>query len=471
MNAPVSHQYIYSRLSEANGFPYHFQHKTGCEGKVLNDSMKKLEKEVQTEASYVQLGTVMFSAIPSIIITLFMGGWSDKVGRRPSLILPTLGSALEAVVILFVMYFKLPIYCLFIGGFLHGICGYMTTIIVACMSYIADTTDKSKIALRLGIIELIVYLGGMVAQLTSGLYIEKLGFIAPYWIIFGCHVAAMLYAIFVVPESRTKPSETGRLFSLDNFKSSWKVYFKASGPRKRNLVILTISTGILSIAVLSINGVISLYTLHSPLCFSPEFVGYFLAFRQFMHGAGGVTAIKAFGMCLSDANVSRIAILSYIGFLVWLGFSKTLLMVFPPIIGIFGGAGATVFRAMMSKIVSADEQGSLFSAVMSVEMLCTFAGTALYNSLYPKSLKFDMPGFVFVLGAFLMLVPFFCTFCLKDQSMFKRKRKAVNSPSGYEKIPDNEEEQEDEQYQPDSPDLSEDSPIVPAGTEEVPKYV
>lgn len=55
--------------------------------------------------------------------------------------------------------------------------------------------------------------------------------------------------------------------------------------------------------------------------------------------------------------------------------------------------------------------------------------------------------------------------------MFKRKRKAVNSPSGYEKIPDTEEEQEDEQYEPDSPDLSQDSPIVPASTEEVPKYV
>ena len=180
-----------------------------------------------------------------------------------------------------------------------------------------------------GIIELIVYLGGMVAQITSGLYIEKLGFIAPYWIIFGCHVVAILYAIFFVPESRAKSSDqTGRLFSMENFKSSWKVYFKASGNSKRNLVILTFSIGILDIAVMSINGVANLFTLHSPLCFSPEDVGYFLAFRQFMHGAGGVTAIKVFGMCLSDANVSRIAMLSYIGFLVWLGFSTSLLMVF-----------------------------------------------------------------------------------------------------------------------------------------------
>ncbi|KAJ7383109.1 hypothetical protein OS493_030639 [Desmophyllum pertusum] len=476
MNVPVAQQFVYSRLSEAKGFPYHFQQKTGCEGKELNDSMKKLEKEVQTEASYVQLGIVMFSAIPSIIISLFMGGWSDKVGRRPALILPTLGSALEAVVVLFVMYFKLPIYCLFIGGFLHGICGYYTTIILACMSYVADTTEQSVIALRLGIIELIVFLGGMVAQLTSGLLIEKLGFIAPYWIIFGCHVAAMLYAIFFVPESRVKSStETGRLFSMENFKSPWRVYLKATGHIKRNLVVLTFCTGILSIAVLGINGVVNLFTLHSPLCFSPEYVGYFLAFRQFMHGVGGVTAIKVFGMCMSDANISRIALVSYIGFLVCLGFSTTLLMVFiSPIVGIFGGAGPPVLRAMMSKIVSADDQGSLFSAVSSIEVLCTFGGTALFNSLYPKSLKFDVPGFVFVLGAILMLLPLFCTFCLRDQSMFKRKRKIANSPGGYEKIGDGpEEEHDDERYADDSPDnVSVDSPIIPPSPEEVPaKYV
>lgn len=169
----------------------------------------------------------------------------------------------------------------------------------------------------------------MVAQLSSGLWIEKLGFIAPYWFIFSCHMVAVMYAIFFVPESRLKSSvNRGKLFSLDNFKASWRVYAKATGARRKNLIILTFCSGILSIAVMSTNSVVNLFTLHSPLCFSPEYVGYFSAFRQFMHGAGGVTAIKVFGMCLSDVNVARIAMLSYLGFLVLLGFSTTLLMVF-----------------------------------------------------------------------------------------------------------------------------------------------
>ena len=48
MSMPIAQQYVYKRLSEARGFPYHFQQDdgdTGC-GSKLNDTMKKLEKEV-----------------------------------------------------------------------------------------------------------------------------------------------------------------------------------------------------------------------------------------------------------------------------------------------------------------------------------------------------------------------------------------------------------------------------------------
>jgi len=475
ISVPVLQQYVYHRLSVAKGFPYDFQQENrGCGSQSLNKSMKKLEKEVQSYASYFQLGYVMFSALPSIVIALFMGGWTDKVGRRPALIVPVLGSALEAAVIIVVMYLKLPIYCLFIGSFLHGICGYYTTIILACMSYIADTTEQSLIALRLGIIELIVFLGGMVAQVSSGLWIEKLGFIAPFWFVFGCHVVALIYSIFFVPESRlNSTAERGRLFSMENFKSPWRVYSKASGSRKRNLILLTIGTGIVSVGVMSTTSVVNLFVLNSPLCFSPEKVGYFSAFRQSMQGVGGVLTIKVFGMCLADVNVTRIAVLSYAGFLVLLGFSTTLLMVFmSPLVGIFGGAGGPVLRAMMSKIVSADDQGSLFSATSSVEMLCTFGGTAMLTSLYPKSLKFNAPGFVFLLAAALMLLPFAFTFCLKDHSMFIKNRKLVNRASGYEEITDPEDEGGEEQYSPDSSsDLPEDSPVIPDSNKEGPKYV
>ena len=50
MNVPIYQQYVYYRLSEERGFPYSFQEqKSGCGSKTLNDSMEKLEKEVETK--------------------------------------------------------------------------------------------------------------------------------------------------------------------------------------------------------------------------------------------------------------------------------------------------------------------------------------------------------------------------------------------------------------------------------------
>ena len=39
-----------------------------------------------------------------------MGGWSDKVGRRPTLIVPVLGGVLDTAGVLIVMIFELPIF-------------------------------------------------------------------------------------------------------------------------------------------------------------------------------------------------------------------------------------------------------------------------------------------------------------------------------------------------------------------------
>ncbi|XP_068708806.1 proton-coupled folate transporter-like [Montipora foliosa] len=463
MTEPVYQQYVYYRLSEERGFPYHFQkQKSGCGSKPLNDSMQKLEKEVQSYASYVQLGTVMISTFPSIVITLLMGGWTDKVGRRPALILPVVGIALDAGVVLIVMYAKLPIYFLFVGALIHGLFGCYTTILFACMSYIVDTTEKGQIAFRLGILEFLVLLGGMAAQLSSGFWIENLGFFAPYWFILGCELFAVIYAVFFVPESRCRSNEeTGKLFSLDNFKSSWRVYAKAVGARKRNLILLTLCCGVVSLSVRGISGALSLFMLYSPLCFSPEYVGYLLAFWNSLQGVGGVVTIKAFGMCLSKVNIVRISFLSYLGFLVFFGFSTSLLMVFfSPLIGILGGAVSPVLRAMMSEIVSADDQGALFSATGSVETLFTYLGALILNSLYAKSLKFDEPGFVFFLAAALLLLPVALTFCLKDLSMFENKRKLRNQASGYESITDRTNETCDQNDSPNSLAKTPEDPLV-----------
>lgn len=113
--------------------------------------------QVQSLTSYIVLGVVMSASIPSIFVAVFMGSWTDQVGRKPALMAPIVGTLFESMIVLLIMYFKWPIYVLFIGSAVNGFCGFFTTIVLAVMSYIADTTDESERGLRLGIKISLIY--------------------------------------------------------------------------------------------------------------------------------------------------------------------------------------------------------------------------------------------------------------------------------------------------------------------------
>lgn len=176
-----------------------------------------------------------------------------------------------------------------------------------------------------------MFIGGMISQLTSGLWIEHLGFVAPYWFIFICLLASVVYIIFLVPESRASSSQHNiirKLFSLTSIKRVWHVYKNPRDGARRNLIIFTLSSGIIVLTTLGVGGVIVLFLLHSPLCFSPEKVGYFSAFRYFSQGLGAVLGIKLLGRCLNEVNIARVGILSLALSLIVFGFSKVEWLVF-----------------------------------------------------------------------------------------------------------------------------------------------
>ena len=47
INAPILNQFIYKRISDEKGFPYHYSgDKSGCGTEIQNETLKMLQKEV-----------------------------------------------------------------------------------------------------------------------------------------------------------------------------------------------------------------------------------------------------------------------------------------------------------------------------------------------------------------------------------------------------------------------------------------
>ena len=65
---------------------------------------------------------------------------------------------------------------------MNGLCGSYGSIIMAVLSYTADNTNKSNRALRIGIVESMIYLGAMVGFLISGVWKESSGGMYMYYV-------------------------------------------------------------------------------------------------------------------------------------------------------------------------------------------------------------------------------------------------------------------------------------------------
>jgi len=262
---------------------------------------------------------------------------------------------------------------------------------------------------------MLVFMGGVLSQLTSGLWIEHFGFIAPSWLVLTCHVASGLWVIFMVPENHERVTNIKhKFFDLKNLKTLGNVFKKArpDGARKC-LLFLVIAGAILTLTVQGLGGVTALFVMRSPLCFGPKLVGYLLAYRMFLCGFGGAVGVKLFRTFFSEKVTAAIGIVSQIAEMGLFAFADRTWLVFTaPALGFFKGSVTPVLVGIMSRIVGENEQGSLFCAYGILNVFSQFLGAMLFNNVYEATLGLEFNGFVFMICAALKLVPFGILSCL-----------------------------------------------------------
>src|SRR6266403_2563278 len=122
-----------------------------------------------------------------------IGVLSDRFGRRPVLLLSSLGLGLDYAV----MALAPTIGWLFVGRIISGI---TASSIPTAMAYIADVTPKEKRAGAFGLIGVAFGLGFILGPAIGG----PLGDISPrlpFWVAAGFSLANWLYGYIFVPES------------------------------------------------------------------------------------------------------------------------------------------------------------------------------------------------------------------------------------------------------------------------------
>uniref|UniRef100_UPI00398F2F9F lysosomal proton-coupled steroid conjugate and bile acid symporter SLC46A3 n=1 Tax=Pristiophorus japonicus TaxID=55135 RepID=UPI00398F2F9F len=352
--------------------------------------------------------------IPGLVVTFFLGAYSDRYGRRLSLLLPTIGSLISSLAFLAVSYFSWSIYFLFIPVAFVAFLGGFTTLFGGAFAYVADMSSSKQKNMRMALLDMIVGVMGGIGVLASGYFLKAVGFNWPFLTISLINFANIVYIIFFLEESvQVSRNEQDQVSGCENFReilSGILILYTSSDFTKRvqiSMLLLAFTT--FGLAEFGAAGLFTLYELNTPLCWNEILIGYGSAtgLIPFLLSFVGVTLFSRY---LQDTFIVLIGILSFVGGMILAIFATTTLLMFlVRLVSLFAVMPFPILRSMMSKSVLPKDQGALFACIACLENLSGTVSAAIFNSVYAATVE-KFTGFSFLLAACLCFIPV-CILC------------------------------------------------------------
>jgi MFS transporter, DHA1 family, tetracycline resistance protein len=331
-------------------------------------------------------------ALMQFFFSPFLGVLSDRIGRRPIILLSNLGLGLDYIV----MAMAPTLSWLFLGRIISGI---TTSSIPTAMAYITDVTPKEKRAGAFGLIGVAFGIGFTFGPAIGGLAGDVNPRLA-FWIAAALSLTNWLWGYFFVPESLPqnhrkefklrRANPVGALAILRSHHELWRL------------------TTIQFLAYLAHNvfSVWALYAIYR-YSWSQGMIGISLMIVGIVTAviSGGLTGrmVKRFG---EKRTLYIGQFFGSIGMLV-AGLAKTgaWLLASIPIISLWN-ISMPAAQSMMTQRVSEREQGELQGALYSMRSITLIVGSWLFPQIFgwfidPKN-RIHLPGAPYYLAAALL---------------------------------------------------------------------
>ncbi|XP_022255399.1 proton-coupled folate transporter-like [Limulus polyphemus] len=342
--------------------------------------------QVLIVANNYNLYDILISSGPAILLSVVVGPWSDKHGRKLPLIVAASGTALDHFsCLLNVIYFDAPVLYVVLSSIPSGFTGSMVIIMSSVFSYISDNTSEEDRTVRFFILQTCLILAGPAGTATGGQLFEKFGYKSVFSASLGFTLVAIALLIFQVkenPKYEHRPSAKALvkdLFSFGNFKESIRAFFRQREDHKRLKLFLL--SGVMMIGYLYVrkrynwevgqySNVQAGFSVASMLVMLPVIHTLTKIFkvRDPWLGTMGAASQLAENVLRGLAENEWIYYLSYV-------------------VGIPAPTATIAVRSQLSKMVRRDEIGKIFAVVATVESFLPMGGSIFYNLFYRLGLE------------------------------------------------------------------------------------
>ena len=365
-------------------------------------------------ADDLEVGLLMsVYSLAQLVFAPLWGYLSDRLGRRPIILICLFGSSL------FYLWFSFAttLETLFLTRILAGIFGAVMSVSMAC---IADVTGEKERSKNMGLVGAAIGLGFIIGPFLGGIF----GFLGRYWGSappFGSSFAAfgaflvclvnLLIAFFFLKESFVKSDHSSLsvkniLLSIKNIHQS-RIRKLLSAIRYPVLKQTLFMYFLLTVALAGIEASLFLYVRdrlswsHFPASIGFTYIGLMMVLTQGflvrkLIPVFGERKIMMWGLMVAGIGFAGVGMTNWLWFL---AISVTLLC-------IGYGLASTCLSGAVSLLTSKDQQGGIFGVHQSLFSLGRIMGPALggwfYRDISPSS-PFFISG---LLALFALLVGF-----------------------------------------------------------------
>lgn len=326
-------------------------------------------------------------AFMQFVFAPLLGTLSDRLGRRPVLIVSMAG----AVINYGLMAMLPPLWLLFVGRAVAGVSNANMSVASACLS---DISSPEQRAARFGQLSAAFGVGFILGPALGGV-LRELSLNWPFAaaaVLTACNLA---FTVFVLPETRKRATEDhSQLNPLEPLRAIASF---------RSLAAL-LATSALFAVIGEIGGSVWVLYGEDKFHWRGVTVGLSLALFGLFHALVQAFLVGPLTKRFGERGTLMIAMaadaVSYVSIAV-IGNGVYALLLSP--LFCVGGAGASVLTAVISHKAGDDRQGALLGVLSSLGSLAAIIAPVFFLSLYFAT-RAMFPGLVWIIGAGLYLL-------------------------------------------------------------------
>ncbi|XP_076163593.1 putative peptidoglycan muropeptide transporter SLC46 isoform X2 [Ptiloglossa arizonensis] len=331
----------------------------------------KIYEQVQPETSLILMTKSFIESIFPTFLSLFLGPWSDKNGRKP----------------------------LIVAGYIGTIC------------YISDISNEEDRAWQLAWMDALIFIGVIIGILIGPIVFRAYG----YTIVFGCAnlccILAGLYICFLVPDTiySTNLITLSSLFDVNLVKELISTCTKKRDRFNRHIVWCCIIT--ISLLVIISQGEMTIQFLFASARLGWDVNKYsiYVVTDIMLTIFGIILGVKVLTTCggFPEEAAAVLSLLSSLSSSLVKSFTwKSWHMYLSTIVGAFSGIASPMLRAILSKSVPPEDSGKIFSLTLSIETLTPLVGVSLYGVIYSHFMPplYPLPVWLVSVGIYIIAI-------------------------------------------------------------------